>query len=345
MKRFLFVFLVLTFVAAMSVMASAEDVKFEGIAYIQGHGGHIAVLDLATGDVARYTHGKPSDALILSKDAKTIITFSLDGHSMEIDIASGKMSEWQKLGKKHCGSAYAPDGTIWVSDMADGNVYIYDPKTKKLVDSFNVSKSICGITFSKDGKIAYVTDMPGAFISIVDVASKKVTGKISGVGTFLHRSRLNPAGTEIWQSDGAELKGGKPSGVGYTDAGGIPGTVQIVDVKTNKVVDSVLIGGNPHDVEFSPDGKYALVVTRQLPEVDDSAVVIVDTKTKRVVKQYSACKKCHGALGVMIPKEKDSGRPYLCAIEVNWKEKKIPASAEPAPAPEPEKAPAAAPAH
>ncbi|MBF0520686.1 MAG: PQQ-binding-like beta-propeller repeat protein [Nitrospirae bacterium] len=333
MKKFLFLALVIVFVAAMAVVVSADEPKLEGIAYIQGHGGHIALVDLATGNVARYAHGKASDALTLSKDGKTIYVFSLDGFSKEIDVATGKQTEWQKLGKKHCGSALAPDGTVWVSDMDDGNVYVYDVKAKKLKDSFNVSKSICGITFSKDGKLAYVSDMPGGFISIVDVATKKVTGKITGAGAYIHRSRMNPEKTEIWQSDGAELKDGKAVGIGYTDAGGIPGSVKIVDVKTNKVIDSLLIGGNPHDVDFSPDGKYALVVTRQLPEADDSAIVVIDTKTKRVVKEYSACKKCHGALGLVIDKKhEDGGKPFLCGIEVNWTEKKLPASAEPAPA-------------
>ncbi|QWR77511.1 hypothetical protein [Candidatus Magnetomonas plexicatena] len=328
MKKFLFLALMLVLVAGMAVAVSANEPNLSGVAYIQGHGGHIAVLDLATGNVARFVHGKPSDALILSKDEKTIYAFSLDGNSKEIDIATGKQTEWQKLGKKHCGTAMAPDGTIWVSDMADGNVYIYDTKTHKLKDSFNVSKSICGITFSKDGKLAYVSDMPGGFISIVDVATKKVTGKITGAGAFIHRSRVNPAGTELWQSDGAELKDGKPAGVGYTDAGGIPGSVTIADLKTNKIVDTLLIGGNPHDIDFSPDGKYALVVTRQLPEREDSAVVVIDTKTKRVVKQYSACQKCHGALGLKIDaKHEDGGKAFLCAIQVNWNEKKLPASA------------------
>ncbi len=293
--------------------------NLKGIAYIQGHGGHIAVVNLATGDVKRIVHGKPSDALTLSADGKKIYAFSLDGYAKEIDLTTGKQTEWVKLGKKHCGSNIAPDGTVWVSDMADGHVYVYDPKTHKLADSFPVAKSICGISFSPDGKTAYVSDMPGGFIAVVDVKTKKVVSKIEGVGNFIHRARLRPGTNELWQSEGNELKGGKPYGVGYAEAGGAPGGVSIVDTKTGKVKDFVVTGGNVHDVDFTPDGKYALAAVRQVPEQDDSGIVVIDADTKRVVKVYSACKKCHGAIGLEVPKDKDGGRPFLCAIQVNWK--------------------------
>lgn len=311
----------------MGVTHAGPDLT--GIAYVQTHGGHVAVIDLKTGAVKRIVHGKPSDALTLSKDEKTLYVFSLDGNAKEIDLNSGKQTEWMQLGKKHCGSSIAPDGTVWVSDMADANIYVYDPKTKKLADSFpSGGKSICGITFSKDGKTAYASDMPGGFISVIDVASKKITGKIEGVGNFLHRARVSPDGTEIWQAEGNELKGGKPYGVGYADSGGQPGGVTIVDVKTGKIKDFILTGGNVHDIDFSPDGKYAIAGSRQIPERDDSALLVIDTKTKRVVKSYSACKSCHGAIGVPIPEEKDKGRPFLCAVEVAWGESKFPGACE-----------------
>ena len=301
----------------------------DGIAYIQGHGGHIAVVNLATGEVGRITHGKSSDALTLSTDEKTVYAFSLDGYSKEIDLVTGAQTDWKKHGKKHCGSNYAPDGTIWVSDMADGHIYVYDPGSHKLVDSFPVSKSICGVNFSRDGKVAYISDMPGGFVSIVDVETKKVIGKIAHVGKFLHRAEVNPAGTELWQSDGSELVGGKAAGVGYTDGAAVPGSVAIVDLASGAVKDRIIIGGNPHDVDFTPDGRYALVVTRQVPEREDSAIVVVDTHTKRVVNMYSACKGCHGALGFEIEDEKDGGRPFLCAIDVAWGQKKFPRAVEP----------------
>ncbi len=329
MKKNLFVLILAVSVIAFFgfTPADAKEPKLSGVAYIQGHGGHIAVLDLATGDVARYDHGKECDALELSPDGSKIYSFSLDGFSKEIDIASGKQTDWAKFGKKHCGTATDPKtGNIWVSDMADGHVYIYDPKTKKLVDKFPVSKSICGINIKGDR--AFITDMPGGFINIVDVKKKKVIGKIEGVGTFLHRGRIKPGSNELWQSDGAELSGGKPAGVGYAGAEAISGMVRIVDIDKRTLKDTVVIGGNVHDVEFTPDGKYALVASRQLPEREDSAVVVVDTNTKRVLKVYSACKKCHGAMGIELSEEKDAGRPFLCAIQVNWKQKGIPASAE-----------------
>jgi DNA-binding beta-propeller fold protein YncE len=328
MKKKLFAaFATMALAFAGAQTASALDMS--GIAYIQGHGGHVAVVDLATGAVGRYSHGKPSDAITLSKDGKTLYNFSLDGFAKEINVDTGKQTEWVKLGQKHCGSNFAPDGTIWVSDMKDGKVYVYDPKTHKAVDSFDSGgKSTCGINFSKDGKTAYISDMPGGFVSIVDVATRKPIGKINNVGNFIHRAGITPDGTELWQSEGNELAGGVPVGVGYAKAGGSPGGVTIVDLKTGKVKDFILTGGNPHDVTFSPDGKYAIASVRQVPEQDDSALVVINTASKRVVKIYSACKSCHGVAGVEIPEESDNAKPFLCGVVVDWNRKEMPKGLE-----------------
>ena len=290
---------------------------FKGKAYFQTHGGHVAILDLETGALDRFWHGKPSDALTISQDGKTLYIFSLDGNSAEIDIATGNVSEWQPLGKKHCGSMIAPDGSVWVSDMKDGAVYVYDPKTKKLADRIEVSKSICGIDFSKDGKLAYVSDMPGGFVSIIDVTTKKVISKISGVGEFIHRARVSPDGTELWQSNGRELSGGKA--FFSADEPETYGNVSVIDLKTNKVKKTIFVGGNPHDVTFTPDGKYALVASRQIPVRDDSSLVAIDVATGVIVQTWSACKPCHAASGVTIPADKDDGRAFLCAVDVAWK--------------------------
>ena len=308
--------------------SGAKALDLKGVAYVQGHGGHIAVVDLATGAVGRFQHGKPSDAVTVSKDGNTLFAFSLDGYAKEIDVNTGKQSSWVRLGQKHCGSNYAPDGTIWVSDMKDGKIYVYDPKRHKLVDSFPVAKSICGINFSKDGRYCYASDMPGGFIAVVDVKRKKVVSKINNVGNFIHRAEITPDGRYLWQSDGNELAGGKPVGVGYTQTGAAPGGVSIVDLKTGEVVDFVITGGNPHDVDFTPDGKYAVVSVRQMPEQDDSALMIVNTKTKRIVKVYSACKACHGVQEVEIDEEVDGGRPFLCAVDVDWNRHSMPKGVE-----------------
>lgn len=214
--------------------------------------------------------------------------------------------------------------------MKDGKVYVYDPVKHKLVDSFPVAKSICGINFSKDGKTAYVSDMPGGFVAVVDVKTKKVVSKINNVGNFIHRAEITPDGKELWQSDGSELAGGKAVGVGYASAGASPGGVSIVDLATGKVTDFIITGGNPHDVDFTPDGKYAVVAVRQMPERDDSSLMIVNTKTKRVVKTYSACKSCHGLedVDIEIDEDIDGGRPFLCAVDVDWNRKGIAKGAE-----------------
>ncbi|MBF0553038.1 MAG: YncE family protein [Nitrospirae bacterium] len=301
----------------------------KGIAYVAGHGGHIAVINLKNEDVAFIQTGKPLFGILLSPDGNTIFGFTGDGYVKEISVITGIQTSWIKLGKKLHGSAFAPDGMIWTTDMNDGNIYIYDPKTHKLSDSFSVSKSTCGVSFSKDGKTAYIADMPGGFINIVDVDKKRVVNTIKSVGDFLHLSRTNHSYTELWQTDGKELKNGKLFGVGYADRGGVDGTVQIIDTTTLKLKNVItVVSGNITDIDFTPDDRYALVGSRQVPTIDDSGISIVDTKTEKILKTYSTCKKCHDEKGVTVQQDTDSGRSYLSAIQVNWQQSDIPNKAK-----------------
>lgn len=149
------------------------------------------------------------------------------------------------------------------------------------------------------------------------MAKRTVVGKISNVGEFIHRGRVNPSGTEFWQSNGRELRGGEPFFA--EDNPESWGNVAIIDLKRNKIKKKIRIGGNPHDVSFSPDGKHAFVAARQLPVRNDSSVVVVSTETGAVLRSYPVCLPCHSAMGVTIPRERDDSRAFLCAVDIAWR--------------------------
>jgi len=324
-------------------VVTPENIKFNGTAYIAGHGGHIAVIDMNTmksptdiekdrivlteagsemeGVIAGMsfeevkkqggTHGQ---AIVTEKGKKVLVAGTLSGDVYKIDLATGKKSGPYKVGKKFCGAVVGPDGKVYFEDMADGNVYVWDSATLKTVDKMPVGKAVCGIQWTKGAKKAYITDMPTGIVYVYDWKTKKEIKQISSPEmTFIHHARMTPDGKYLFVSAPNEF-----------DPGLKPGThkSQIIVISTDKdeIVKRIILPDNvrPHDFAFTPDEKYVLVTSRTY--ADDSTLNVMDLKNAQIVETVSACASCHKAYGVQV--KVDKGSPLLCGIEVDWHEKK-----------------------
>ena len=334
---FLMMIAIIGYVFTSSVVDAKKKVTFNGIAYIAGHGGHFAIIDLRTmkpptdiekdrvviteagsemeGVIAGMqfeeikkgggTHG----GALIDKE-KVMVVGLLNGDVYKYHLDTGKKEGPFKVGKKFCDAILGPDGNIYLEDMADGHVYVWYPKALKTVDKMPVGKAICGIAWTHDNKKAYMSDMPAGIVYVYDWTTKKKIKEIKDPEmTFIHQIQMSPDGTELWVSAPNEF-----------DPGLKPGThksqIVIIDTKTDTVKDHIVLPDNirPHDFEFSPDGKYVLAAARTYE--NDSLLVVIDAKTHEIVEQVSACYSCHSTYGIEVTI--DQGSPLLCGIEVDW---------------------------
>jgi WD40 repeat protein len=319
-----------------SVAQAAENQSdLAGIAFIAGHGGHFAMVNLANmksptdiekdrlviteagsemeGKIAglsfedvKKAGGTHDGALINGK----LYVGLLDGSVVVYDLKTGKKSKQMKVGEKFCGSVVGPDGKhVYFEDMANGHVYEWDFKTLKTVDKFPVGKAVCGIQWTRNEKTAYVSDMPTGIVYVLDWKTKKVIDKITDPRmTFIHQIRMAPDGQQLWVTCGNEFDPGLKPGT-HT-----PG-IAIIDTKTNKVVDFIETPHRSgHDVVFSPDGKTALYTARSYD--NDSKLMLINEKTHQVEKEISVCASCHEPNGIEV--RIDKGSPLLCGIQVAW---------------------------
>ncbi|MDA8325831.1 MAG: YncE family protein [Nitrospiraceae bacterium] len=318
-----------------SAQAAENQSNLVGIAFIAVHGGHLAVVNLATlkpptniekdrvviteagsemeGKVAGLTFeqvkkagGTHGAALVNGK----LYVGLLDGSVVVYDLATGKKSKQMKVGQKFCGAIVGPDGKhIYFEDMANGHVYEWDFKTLKTVDEFPVGAGVCGIAWTRNHKTAYVSDMPAGIVYVLDWKTKKVISKITDPRmTFLHQISMTPDGKQLWVTCGNEFDPGLKPGT-HT-----PG-IAIIDTKTNKVVDFIETPNRSgHHVVFSPDGKTALYAARSYD--NDSKLMLINTKTHAVEKEVSVCASCHVPNGIEV--RIDKGSPLLCGITVAW---------------------------
>lgn len=321
------------------VTLSKKPITFDGVAYIAGHGGHLAIIDMRTmkaptdiekdriviteaggemeGKIAGMSFeevkkggGSHGQAIVAEKGKKVLVAGTLNGNVYKVDLTTGKKSGPYKVGEKFCGAIVGPDGKVYLEDMADGHVYVWDSSTLKTADKMPVGKALCGIQWTKNAKKAFITDMPTGTVYVYDwTTKKKIKDITSPEMTFIHQARMTPDGKYLWVSAPNEF-----------DPGLKPGThksqVIIIDTAKDKIVKRIVLPDNirPHDFAFTKDGKYALLSSRTYG--DDSKLIVLDRKNDHIVEEVSACHACHKAVGVEV--KMDKGSPLLCGIEVDW---------------------------
>ncbi len=321
------------------VITPEKNVTFNAVGYIAGHGGHVAIIDMRTmkppmdvekdrivlveagsemeGKIAgmsfeevKKAGGTHGQALITEKGKKVMIAGTLSGDVYKIDMASGKKEGPFHVGEKFCGAIVGPDGKVYLEDMADGNVYVWDAKKLKTADKMPVGKAVCGIQWTKNNKKAYITDMPTGIVYVYNWKTKKPIKEIkSPEMTFIHQTRMTPDGKYLWVSAPNEY-----------DPGLKPGThksqIIVIDTKTDKIIKRIILPDNirPHDFAFTKDGKYAFLTSRTY--ADDSTLDVMDLRNANIVRRVSACASCHKANGIEV--KVDKGSPLLCGLEIDW---------------------------
>jgi len=342
MKRVLFIMFCLAVTGGVLFALSGSRVDaagsdLSGTAYIAGHGGHLAVVDLATmkspediekdrivineagsemeGTIAgmqfeEIKKGGGTHGSAFTSDKSKLVVGLLNGDVVTYDLKTHKRSKPMKLGKKFCDAVAGPDGNIYFEDMADGNVYVWDPNGMKAVDKIPVGASVCGIAWTHDTKKAYVSDMPQGKVFVLDWKTKKIIKTITDPEmTFIHQVQMTPNGKQLWVSAPNEF-----------DPGLAPGThksqIVVIDTKKDKVVDHIVLPDDvrAHDFEFSPDGKKVLLAARTYG--NDSVLVEMNAKTHKIEKKISVCYSCHSKYGIEVTIDK--GSPLLCGILVDW---------------------------
>ncbi len=320
-------------VSGSSALA-AEALK--GTAYVAGHGGHLSVVNLATlkapvdSDKERVViteGGSEMEGKVAGMDFEAVkkgggshgsafvggklYVGLLNGAVVTYDTKTGKKSAPMQVGKKFCDAVVGPEGNIYFEDMADGSVYIWDPKGMKTVDKMPVGKGVCGIAWTKGLEKAYVSDMPIGVVYVIDWKTKKTIKEIKDPGmTFIHQIRMAPDKKSLWVAAANEY------GPGLSARTQKPQIV-VIDTAKDVVSDHIVLPDDLslHDVKFSPSGKTALLAARTYG--DDSVLALMDVKTHAVEKKVSLCAACHKDAGVTV--SIDKGSPLLCGMAIDWK--------------------------
>jgi YVTN family beta-propeller protein len=209
--------------------------------YVANEGGFISgksisVINTTTNTViATMDLGKRPLPIVITPDGKELYVSYIDSNTLDvIDTATNKVTfTFGGIGS-FVNLAITPDGkkVYAVNSDSYSDVLVIDTFAKKEIARIPVGNSSGGISVNQAGTKVYVANRNSNDVSVIDVATNKVTATVPVVHPG--HVEVNPAGTKVY--------------VANVDSN----TVSVIDTSTNKVIDAFNVGSDPSGIAFSP---------------------------------------------------------------------------------------------
>jgi YVTN family beta-propeller protein len=237
----------------------------------QTPGNTISVIDIATRrevrklDVSplRRPHG------LFAHDGKLYFTAEINRAIGRYDPASNQI-DWI-LGTGQAGTHMVlsnKDGSVlFTANIGGDSMSVIERGNNPLawnVTIVPVGKGPEGFDLSPDGKQLWAAHSRDGAVSVIDVATKKVTQTIDAQTKRSNRLKFTPDGAHALISD---LDGGE---------------LVIIDTATRKVTKRLPLGKQPEGILITPDGSRAFVAI-----AGDNQLAVVDLKTFEVTSRIS----------------------------------------------------------
>ena len=184
-------------------------------------------------------------------------------------------------------AASAQDHTLVVLSHSNHTVYELDPATGRILHEFVTPDQPHEAAITADGATIFASVPAASFVTILDARTFKEKGRIE-TEYFKRPPQARRAGRD-GAPPGPPNTSASPHGMALTSDGSklyigtenaeVPGIV-VYDVKAGKVlkkIDLLLQGGHYLQIQPGTDKLY-------YPHRNDNRVVVVDTKTDRIVK-------------------------------------------------------------
>jgi YVTN family beta-propeller protein len=164
--------------------------------------------------------------------------------------------------------------TIFTSNIGSDTICVIEPGSGRSgwnVTPIPVGKGPEGFDLSPDGREVWAANSGGGSVSVIDVASKKVTATLDLKTKRTNRLKFTPDGKLVLISD---------------DEGG---EIVFVDTATRKERKRLKVGQGPEGTLVQPDGAKAYVALSR-----DNAVAVIDLKTLEVTSKIATGKEPDG---------------------------------------------------
>ena len=162
-------------------------------------------------------------------------------------------------------------GEVWVANMKGANVQVIDTNSNKIVNTIPTGAGAHNVTFSPDGKLAFIANLGTNSITIIDAVSKVKLADVVA-DTKAHDVAVSPDG-----------KIAVSCNVGA-------GNITFIDVASKKAIHTMPTGKKAITAVFSPGGRQVYVVNAGAANVS-----VVDVNTRQITKTLPGAK---GAMAI-----------------------------------------------
>jgi YVTN family beta-propeller protein len=206
-------------------------------------GTHTRLGDLATGNA-------PVNPTFNRDWSQLYVANSKDGTLTVVDAKTSQVTDTIGAGAPHpSGLRFLPDGKhlvisfIGAKTSDPGSLGIMDLSTRKLIKSIGVQAQSERFDITPDGKRAYVANLVGQSISVVDLIEGKVIATIPSPERLPFNVLISPKGLRAFV---ANVMGN---------------TIIEIDTATNQVIGTIKTAAGPNGMTFTPDGDNILITT------------------------------------------------------------------------------------
>jgi len=245
--------------------------------------GLVGAIDAETQALLHGTRvGEGPAHVVVSPDGQTTYaTVAGDNRVAVIEADDGELLDEVTAGRYPHGLRTTPDGRlVVVANMQSGTVSILDTREPGRGDEIRVGRTPVQVAVSPDGRFVYVSLNEDDAVAKLDLRSGKVVARARtcrgpiqvyltpGGETLLAACQGTPTApndeldfvdTATMRVTGTLATGAGAHGVVVEPSGRHAyvtnvwdGTVAVVDLATRKVVDRIVVGGEPNGVSFSP---------------------------------------------------------------------------------------------
>lgn len=229
-----------------------------------------------------------------------------------LDSQDGATRRARQLEQMNHNAVFSPDQQeVWTSQMTSpGSVLVLDASTLEIKATVPVENAPAEVTFSPDGRYAFVANTGSDSVSVVEVNSKMVLDTIQvgdePVGAWPGSNGVmyidNEAGKSLTAIDANTLAVLRTYSLGFTPAVATvspDGNLWVTDADNGRVVlyslteDTMLgeieTGAGAHAIVFSTNGQSAYITNQ-----GSDAVSVIDVASRAVVKTVDVGSKPNG---------------------------------------------------
>lgn len=308
-----------------------ESIGFDALYVVNGSDNTVSVINTETNEVAGTIALKnatyPHHIYLSSDKSKLALAVpGMDlsaghgghgmGHTMPgivmlLDATTGATIKSRQLPAMNHNAAFAPSlPEVWTTQMADpAKVVVLDVSTLEDKQAVDVGGGPAEVTFSADGKYAFVANGAANSVTVIDAATKAVAKTIpvgnGPVGAWQGSNGVayvdNEAGKSITAIDTKTLSVKLTYNLGFTPAYaafGPDGMLWVTDTDNGKVIFNMADMDMKHGETATGAGAHAIVFggtkTGYITNQQANTVSVIDVATHKVTKTIPVGQKPNG---------------------------------------------------